>query len=349
MNTQPEPHPIETGAEADDPPDQATRPEAHRSPTGESPTYSIAAVSKFTGISCHTLRVWERRYGYPVPGRTATGHRRYSLSQVHQLKSVERLSRATGQSVGQLIAGLSLGEPDANPSADGGSGGGREESIKALVDLLTVGDGVGSEREYERLCAQWTPIDLVDQVIEPGLVEAGEGWYRRDYPIYKERLITVFIRRKLSVLIDSVRHNSPVPRGCLLVGTVQGDRHEGGSLILNLVMELRGWRVFNLGTDLPVREFTTAIRDLRPSALALSFTLSRNIKKRFQELKGITEVPVFVGGRSIVNYQSLARAYGLIPLPGPIRDAAPELDAQYQQWLSRNSPARRRPDEARSS
>ena len=63
----------------------------------------------------------------------------------------------------------------------------------------------------------------------------------------------------------------------------------------------------------------------------------------------ITEVPVFVGGRSIVNYQSLARSYGLIPLPGPIRDAAPELDAQFQQWLSRNSPARGRTDEARSS
>src|SRR3954454_12646166 len=35
----------------------------------EDAVYSIAAVSKLTGASCHALRVWERRYGFPVPHR----------------------------------------------------------------------------------------------------------------------------------------------------------------------------------------------------------------------------------------------------------------------------------------
>ena len=47
--------------------------------------YSIAAVSKLTGVSCHALRVWERRYGFPVPHRSASGHRRYSRDQVRLL------------------------------------------------------------------------------------------------------------------------------------------------------------------------------------------------------------------------------------------------------------------------
>src|SRR5271168_4724194 len=33
--------------------------------------YSIAAVSKLAGVSCHALRVWERRYGFPVPERSS--------------------------------------------------------------------------------------------------------------------------------------------------------------------------------------------------------------------------------------------------------------------------------------
>ena len=37
------------------------------------PGYSIAAVSKLTGVSCHALRVWERRYGFPVPQRSPRG------------------------------------------------------------------------------------------------------------------------------------------------------------------------------------------------------------------------------------------------------------------------------------
>ncbi|QEH32977.1 HTH-type transcriptional repressor YcgE [Aquisphaera giovannonii] len=299
------------------------------------PGYSIAAVSKLTGISCHTLRVWERRYGFPVPERTASGHRRYSSEQVRTLNQLARVRRATDQSVGRVIAGWNLdhhdgGLPAAAPGVVEGAGG----AADGLVDLLVGGDIEGAEREFERLCEGLEPVDVVDQVIEPGLVEAGEGWFRRAYPVYKERLITVFLRRKLHGLIEATRRDDPRSQGCLVIGTVQGDRHEGGVLLLNLVMQLRGWRVLNLGTDLPVREYREAVRELGPSALALSFTLSRNIKKRFQELKVITEVPVFVGGRSIVNYQSLARGYGLIPLPGPIRDAAPALEAQWRRWMS---------------
>ena len=32
-------------------------------------TLSIAAVERDTGLSKDTLRVWERRYGFPVPER----------------------------------------------------------------------------------------------------------------------------------------------------------------------------------------------------------------------------------------------------------------------------------------
>ena len=97
-------------------------------------------------------------------------------------------------------------------------------------------------------------------------------------------------------------------------------------------MELRGWRVHNLGVDLPVREFKAAIGRLCPSALALSFVLSRNVKKRFQELEAVRTIPVFVGGRSIINYQSLARTHGLIPLPGPIARATEQLEIEFDLW-----------------
>ena len=107
-------------------------------------------------------------------------------------------------------------------------------------------------------------------------------------------------------------------------------------MIFNLVMELRGWRVYNLGVDLPVHEYVLAVQSLRPSALALSFVLSRNIKKRFQELQEIKLVPVFVGGRSIVNYQSVARSHGLIPLTGPILKSTQQLQDAYDLWCQRH-------------
>src|SRR5947209_20167031 len=70
-------------------------------PSGE-PEYSIAAVSKLTGVSCHSLRVWERRYGFPRPSRSASGQRRYSDEQVRRLQLIADLLQH-GMGIGNAI------------------------------------------------------------------------------------------------------------------------------------------------------------------------------------------------------------------------------------------------------
>ncbi|NBW47360.1 MAG: MerR family transcriptional regulator, partial [Betaproteobacteria bacterium] len=52
---------------------------------------SIASVERDTGLSKDTLRVWERRYGFPQPTRDALGERAYPLEQVERLRLVKRL------------------------------------------------------------------------------------------------------------------------------------------------------------------------------------------------------------------------------------------------------------------
>ena len=54
-------------------------------------TFSIAAVERDTGIGKDTLRVWERRYGFPQPGRDNFGERSYPLAQVEKLRIIKRL------------------------------------------------------------------------------------------------------------------------------------------------------------------------------------------------------------------------------------------------------------------
>ena len=45
------------------------------------PSYNIAAVERDTGLSKDVLRMWERRYGFPVPERDANGERLYPAAQ----------------------------------------------------------------------------------------------------------------------------------------------------------------------------------------------------------------------------------------------------------------------------
>jgi len=65
--------------------------------------YSIGAVARSTGISPDTLRVWQRRYGFPVPRRKSSGHRLYSSADVRRLRRISE-ALARGHRPGHVVA-----------------------------------------------------------------------------------------------------------------------------------------------------------------------------------------------------------------------------------------------------
>ena len=52
----------------------------------KAPAYNLKVVLQLTGIKPDTLRAWERRYGLPLPQRTAGGHRLYSQYDIEMIK-----------------------------------------------------------------------------------------------------------------------------------------------------------------------------------------------------------------------------------------------------------------------
>lgn len=58
----------------------------------------IREVAERTGIAAATIRMWEQRYGFPEPARTASGYRMYTEDDVDALRRVSAL-RGAGLSV----------------------------------------------------------------------------------------------------------------------------------------------------------------------------------------------------------------------------------------------------------
>ncbi|GIW85754.1 MAG: hypothetical protein KatS3mg108_0078 [Isosphaeraceae bacterium] len=284
--------------------------------------YSIAAVSKLTGVSCHTLRIWERRHGFPLPHRSPAGHRRYDLAQVELLRRIARETQ-TGRHPGDVIAELrGLNSPPPPCPLE----------TEPLLTALLAADLDAAERAYQSLADPLPPPLRVSRIIEPLLIEIGERWFQGSCQVYQERCASGFLRRKLSLMIDQAQAQNPSPTHRALVGTLQGERHEGGALILSLLLELAGWRAISLGVDLPLAEFQKAIDYWKPSAVCISFVMSGHLNQRFAELATLRGAPVFVGGRSLVNYSRQARRYHLIPLPGPASSTIERLIHEARNW-----------------
>ena len=292
--------------------------------------YSIAALSKLSGVSCHVLRVWERRYGYPKPDRSAANQRRYSADQVQAIKSIAGLVRS-GRPVGEVIAAF-IAAGTVPASAPIAAGPHPPSASNELVDALCAGDLGGADDLLTRVAAELSPMDLVVRVLEPALTEVGERWFNRTAEVFQEHFATGVLLRALGGALDRARRANPNPRHRALVATMQGERHEGGVLILATALELSGWRAITLGVDVPVGELARAAAAWKPDAIGISFVLSRNINKRFGELATLRGLPVFVGGRSLMNYTGLARRYGLIPLPGSLPSCLVHWDAEFLEW-----------------
>ena len=65
----------------------------------EEASFSISEVAAMVGLTAHTIRAWERRYGILKPARTAATHRRYTMDDVDLLRQVKQ---------GVSLKGLSL-------------------------------------------------------------------------------------------------------------------------------------------------------------------------------------------------------------------------------------------------
>ena len=64
--------------------------------------WGIAEVERHTGLGKDTLRVWERRYGFPSPGRDDQGQRFYTQPEVERLRVIATLLRA-GHRPGRVV------------------------------------------------------------------------------------------------------------------------------------------------------------------------------------------------------------------------------------------------------
>lgn len=91
-------------------------------------------------------------------------------------------------------------------------------------------------------------------------------------------------------------------RGTVVIGTVHGDIHDIGKDVVVLMLDVNGYEVHDLGVDVPVEQFISAIREHEADIVGLSGLLTLAFDSMKSTVDGIAaaglrnQVKIMVGG-----------------------------------------------------
>lgn len=283
-------------------------------------TLSIAAVERDTGLSKDTLRVWERRYGFPAPQRDSLGERAYTLDQVEKLRLVKRLMDA-GHRPGRIVP-LSFAELQAlSESTVEQTQRGAESQIAAdlrfPLDLVRAHDVRGLRAELTRQLLRLGLGRWVMELVAPLNVAVGDAWIRGQMEIFEEHLYTESVQIVLRQALGTLPEVPMPARPTVLLSTFPSEPHGLGLLMAEALLALEGCRCVSLGVQTPLWDIVLGAKALKADVVALSFTGCMNPN---QVVDGLTElrsklppqVALWAGGSAPVLHRR--RVEGVTPI-----------------------------------
>ncbi len=310
----------------------------------------IAAVERDTGLSKDTLRMWERRYGFPQPGRDAAGDRVYPQEQVQRLHAIRRLLDA-GHRPGRVVAlapEALQALAEAAPLSAPGNRAAAVQAARSVQPLPTAPDPALVEgyltliarhdvHQLRRALAQDALrlglVAFVTQLVAPLNVAVGEAWMQGRFRVFEEHLYTECIAGVLRPAIASIA--APQGRGAprVLLTTVPQEAHALGLLMVEALLALEGCHCLSLGTQTPLGDIVRAAQVHDADVVALSFTAVLAAPAVLAALRDLrrqlpARTALWVGGTCPALYQR--------PLAGVLAlSDIGMLPAEVARWRSR--------------
>lgn len=230
---------------------------------------TIKIVAERTGVSVHTLRAWERRYGVPQPQRGAGN--RYRLYDETDIANVLWMKR-------QIEAGLAPAQAgwlfqQHHPSRAVGIAESREPIVvtqAALMTALVNSDSSTAQKILDDAFALFAPDRVALEIIQPTLTEIGERWAHNELSVGQEHYASNLIRKKLFAVLQS-QATPAAPTAQIVAACAPAEDHEIGLLVFALLAQRQNWRVAYLGQRTPLTDLANAAR-AKPAWIVVSVT-----------------------------------------------------------------------------
>ena len=258
--------------------------------------FTIKELEALSGIKSHTIRIWEQRYGFLKPERTATNIRTYSNEELKTLLTVallnkygykiSRIDSMPPQLRNQEVLELPVGEAHD------------EALVNDLIGCMIDMDIRGFEGHINQYIRQKGIEQTITSIIFFFLQKTGILWQTgRIHPAH-EHLVSNVIRQKIVAAIDALplpQRESPL----FLLLLPEDEHHELGLLYVNYLLKAKGIPVLYLGANVPLKDAQYVMDFKKPAYVYIHLTATppKGVLRKFlQALNGKEDCRILLSG-----------------------------------------------------
>jgi len=176
------------------------------------------------------------------------------------------------------------------------------------LELLSEAVAAGKSKDAKALTQKAldegaTPSDLVDKALVPAMAAVGERFKNNEIFVPEMLVAARAMKESMNLLEPRLLAAGITPKYTALIGTVQGDLHDIGKNLVVVMWKAAGFRVIDLGANVPPAKFVTAVNEQRPQVVGLSALLTTTIPAMVETVRairaGCPPVKIMVGGAPI--------------------------------------------------
>ena len=184
----------------------------------------------------------------------------------------------------------------------------KEELLKRLSDdVFEMDDEDVVEAAQAYIDNDYEALDGIMEGLVDGLTRAGKMYEEEEYFVSDILLCADAMYAGVDVLKPHLDQNTEAEEKVAVIGVIEGDTHDIGKNLVKTMMETGGYRVIDLGKDVPLQNFVDAVEKEHADVLCMSTLMTTTMEGMGTVVNMLKErglrdsVKVMIGGAPITQ------------------------------------------------
>lgn len=156
----------------------------------------------------------------------------------------------------------------------------KEQILEKLANsIVTYKEADAMAAVKEAFDAGIAPVDIVTKGLSVGIRTVGENYAQGTVAIPFVMLAAKIMDKATKEALSKVPADQmPKPLATMVIGTVEGDIHDLGSSIVSAVFSASGFKVYNLGHDVPADTFIKKAEEVGANIIGASALMTNTLQ-----------------------------------------------------------------------